>query len=519
MLYRFDEFSLDTDRVELSTHGAPVLLEPKAYDLLKLLVENNDRVIGKDEIFEKIWPGLFLSDGSISAAIKQIRRALGDDGDNQRFVKTLRGKGFRFVAAVSREKGPLAVPAAPQAVPLEASDDEFGVAPVVAVLPFALVRSEDEQKAIADAIPTELIAALSRIGGVRVIARASTFQFGSETPDFDAIHERLGANHVASGSVELIGSQLIISAELSDARSHRVLWSERYKGALRDIFELRQSMVHDVCMAVDVRIPINEAERLQWVPTENLNAWGHYHLGVRLLGRFTAKEHARACHHFEQAIALDPSFARAHASLSFIQQDSDLYSNENEQGLRQRCFDLASKAMDLDPYDPFCNLIFGRAKWAAGDFGESLALTDRSVALNPNYAFGHYNLGKLKGIACDGQAADEFAASAATLSPLDPNMASFLSARALAGFVSDDERRAILYADQSLSAINPHVFARAVAASIYAHYGHEAKARRTLQDVSTAYAGFTVKQFQKLFELRDADKNAAFQKALERVLQ
>lgn len=104
MRFAFDTFVVDTATHELLDRGAPVAIEPKVFDVLIYLIENNDRVVSKDELVEAVWEGRFISDAAISSAISAVRKALQDDGQEQRFVKTVRGRGFRFSAPVTRSK-------------------------------------------------------------------------------------------------------------------------------------------------------------------------------------------------------------------------------------------------------------------------------------------------------------------------------------------------------------------------------------------------------------------------------
>lgn len=518
MRYEIGDFILDTDRVELTSRDTVVPLEPKIYDLLNFLISNRDRVVSKDEIFDHVWPGVFVSEASISAAVKQLRKALGDDGEAQRFVRTVRGKGFRFVAEVSEQMHSKLAAIVAAAAPIELSTDGASSPPVVAVLPFKLIRSEEAHGAIAEGIPIELISALSRLRSVRVIARGSTFQFNPDSLDLDGIRSRLGAWYVLSGSVELVAKRLFLTAELTDTRTRRVIWSDTFSGPLDDIFLIRQSLVSEVCAAIELRIPLNEAEALAHVPSENLDAWGHYHIGIRHLFRFNGADNDLARHHMQRAIALDPGFARAHAGLSYAElEDYNLFYGGDRQDSWTSGQSMAERGADLDPFDPFCNLALGRAKWMSGRLDEAIGWVDRSVALNPNYAFGHYNLGKLNAIACVGNEADQFAASAMSLSPIDPHMQSMLSTRALAGYVAENEDNALLYAGLSLRAPNPHLYVRVIAAAIYAYYDRADLAQHAAQDIGQSYEGFTKDHFQTLFTLKDAQKDQALVAAISKL--
>lgn len=518
MAYEFEGFTLDPAQVELTAQDGRIPLEPKCYDLLLFLVENRDRVVTKDEIFDQVWPGVFVSEASISSTLKQLRRALGDDGSAQRFIRTVRGKGFRFVAPTVKRgaERPATVLLPDPIAPPEPIRQ--GGRPVLAVLPFSLIHSDPSQSAIAEGVPAELISALSRLRAVKVIARASTFRFDPASLDFNEIHARLGAAYALTGSVELLGPRLTVTAELTDTRSHRVVWSEVYSGSLDEIFVTRQEIVRAVCSAVEMHIPLNEAESLERVPTENLDAWGHYHLGIRHLFRFRQSGHEIARHHMEEAIARDPSFARAYSALAYAELEHyNLFFTDDPQRSLSRGTELAERATQLDPLDPFCNLVLGRANWISGDVDSARGWVDRSVALNPNYAFGHYELGKFNAITCDGVVADQHASTAMSLSPIDPHIAGMISSRSLAAFVRNDPEAALKYADLSVQATNPHLYVYVVAAAVYSAFGAKDRADHAVEKIGQSYKGFYKERFWTLFTLRDADRHAAMVRALDQI--
>jgi len=160
MVYRFGPFELDLARVELRADGEPRSVEPQVFALLALLVENRERLVSKDEIVEKVWDGRIVSDSAIASRIKSARKALGDDGKNQRFIKTVHGQGVRFVAAARVLHadvigGPQPTPASQVAAPASR--------PSIAVLPFRLIGEGSHCAAIADGLPHELISELSRL--------------------------------------------------------------------------------------------------------------------------------------------------------------------------------------------------------------------------------------------------------------------------------------------------------------------------------------------------------------------
>ncbi|MGR3290932.1 MAG: winged helix-turn-helix domain-containing protein [Paracoccaceae bacterium] len=139
MNYNFGDFKLDTQRAELWQNGTEIALEPKAYALLCLLLGNHDRLVSRDELIEKVWDGRIVSEAVISTGIKSLRRALGDDGDTQKYIKTIRGRGFRFSAPV-RLSSAIVASVRDNADPAGLVEPSVqGTKPTIAILPFKLL--------------------------------------------------------------------------------------------------------------------------------------------------------------------------------------------------------------------------------------------------------------------------------------------------------------------------------------------------------------------------------------------
>src|SRR5512139_549276 len=190
MIYRFEEFELDRSKVELRRNGEVVPVEPQVFALLLLLAENRERLVSRDEVIEKVWDGRIVSESAIDSRIKSARRALGDDGKAQRFIHTVHGQGFRFVAEVRETAAMTSAGERVEAFPL--LSHEGAARPSIAVLPFRLLGAEGPYATIADAIPDELIAELSRLRWLFIIARGSSFRFRSATPDLTDVGKVLG---------------------------------------------------------------------------------------------------------------------------------------------------------------------------------------------------------------------------------------------------------------------------------------------------------------------------------------
>ncbi len=154
MIYRFDQFELDLAKAELRLRDLPVHSEPQVYALLALLIQNRDRLVSRDEIIDKVWGGRFISESAVSSRVKSLRQSLGDDGAQQRLIKTIHGRGFRFVGNVQISKTDITFAGDPN----ETAQFAFQGQPSIAILPFAILGDPDPFVAIGHALPHELIA-------------------------------------------------------------------------------------------------------------------------------------------------------------------------------------------------------------------------------------------------------------------------------------------------------------------------------------------------------------------------
>jgi DNA-binding winged helix-turn-helix (wHTH) protein/tetratricopeptide (TPR) repeat protein len=515
MIYAFDRFEIDTSRVELRREGEPVPIEPRVFSLLCLLVENRDRVLSRDELLEKIWDGRFVSDAAISTSIHSARRALADDGAAPRFLKTVRGHGFRFVAEVRVE--------APPGAPAQAAEGRTDLPgphrsgrPTIAVLPFRLISDPGPWPAIADAIPVELISALSRLRWLSVIARGSSFRFrGVEaTP---AVEGLLGARYCLAGAVEVAGRTLSVFVDLIDAAESRVLWSERIHQPLDDLHALREALVRKVVTALELEIPLNEASPLRGKPSESLDAWGAYHLGLQHMYRFSRADNEAAAGLFRRAVTLDPHFVRAHAGLSFTSfQAAFLRYAADPAAEAALARGHAERAVELDPLDPMANFTLGRALWLEGTPDTGLPWLARATEVNPNFAQGFYARAWadiMAGRAAEGRANVDVAMR---LSPIDPLLYAMQATRAITHLQRGELDEAALWADRAARAPGSHYLVAAIAVGVHEQAGLHEKAQAWAKSVRHRRPGMTRADFFQAFPFEDPETRETLSEALRR---
>lgn len=506
MVWSFGAYRLDPVRFELTCGGEPVRVEPQVMTLLTHLIRHNGRMVTKDEIAATVWNGGIVSDASIASRIRSARQAVGDDGDRQSVIRTVHGRGFRFVAEVSEEPGiAAAAPEARHAEPAPLLNDH--ARPSIAVLPFQSLAVPPELAVLADAIPHEIIQALSRMRWLAVIARGSSFRF--RDADVDLAGTALGARYILSGAIEAQANTVAVILELTDVSRREVIWGDRLTAPLDSIEELRQRIVSRLIIALDLHVTENEARRAALIGTEHLDAWANFHLGLHQLYRFTSGSIAQARHHFDRAVALDPRLARAHGGLSFTSfLEAFLHFGPESAKAAEAARRHAERGLELDPYDPFTHFNMGRSFWLTAEPEAAVGWLKRATDLNPNYAQGFYASAFTAMLTGDAAEVYPNIDIALNLSPLDPLLYGMHGVRALMMIQAGDFAGAARWGDRAAAAPGAHYLIAMIAAVANGVGDRRSQALRWAEEARRRYAGATAAQFLAAFPIRDSKARA-----------
>jgi DNA-binding winged helix-turn-helix (wHTH) protein/TolB-like protein/Tfp pilus assembly protein PilF len=357
MKYRVAEFTVDTDRYRISAQGSAVPVEPKVFDLLVYLIRHRDRVLSREELFQAVWDGREVSDATLSNHVKSARRILGDNGELQKTILTVRSRGYQFIAPIveipedaESRAPPAAIPTAepPRATPpglrswrlpllLVGLTVLVGLAlvwrtpappavpagselPYVLVVPFDVSGGEPAAGGpFADQVTREVIRNLRKVSGLRVVPAPSAFTFkGNKTREH--VRAQLPeVRYVLDGAVSVSGDhQLRITVELEDLAKGRVVWDHAYEGRTDDtrLFAMQSQIAAAVSDSLKVAILADERRALGELPTANLKAYELYVAGRHELDLVSHESLPRAITLFNQAIALDPQFFDAYIARS-----------------------------------------------------------------------------------------------------------------------------------------------------------------------------------------------------------
>lgn len=512
MIYGFGEFELDTERVELREGGVTRAVEPQVFALLRFLIEHRDRMVTKDEIIEAVWEGRIVSDSAVTSRIKSARQIVGDDGRSQTVIRTVHGRGFAFIAEVRARSDIIVRPAIEPLITPEQPHSR----PSIAVLPFRVVGSTEPNFPIADALPYDLIVELSRLRWLFVIARGSSFRFREPDTALDDVKAQLNVQYCLTGMVELSDKAMSISVELSSTADKGIVWSERFRGPLEAVHEIRDRIVVAVINAVEVRIPFNEAQRALLKSPENLDAWSSYHLGLHHMYRFNKADNDAATALFERAINLEPGFARAHAGLSFTHFQNAFLRYTDIAEATKLAHRYASQSLERDPLDPFSHFTMGRVQWLRADLEASLPWLEQASTLNPNYAQAIYSRGWAEALLGSSSASQQNIASALALSPVDPFVYGMLGVRAMSHLVQNELPQAAEWSERAANSPGAHALIEMIAVAAHGLNGDETRAQAWAASARARAGHLGREDFLRAFPFRDTAIRTRISKTLTR---
>ncbi len=435
----FGSFSLDTRQCVLLHDGEPVKLGSRAFEILSVLASANGGVVSKDELMAKVWPGIVVEEGNLQVHISLLRKALSERNASGH-IMTVPGRGYRLIGTQSRSHG-LETGAV---FPLPDK-------PSIAVLPFANITGGSEQEYFADGMVEDIITALSRIRGLFVIARNTSFAYKGRLIDLRQVGRELGVRYVLEGSVRKAGSRIRITGQLIDATVGAYIWADRFDGELEEIFDLQDRVTTSVVASIAPRLEQAEIERAKRKPTENLDAYDYYLKGMSNAYRWTREGINDALRLFYNAIDLDPEFASAYGAAAWCYYWRMVngwradHASETEEVHR-----LSRRVVEFGNDDAvaltFGGIALGRT---AGQVQAGITMIDRALLLNSNFATAWSASGFLRTFLGDYDLAIEHTAYAMRLSPLDRLLFHMRAVTGLAHFLAGHDDLAWPLAEQA----------------------------------------------------------------------
>ena len=490
MTLSFGDYEIDVERRELRRAKAPVHIEPQVFDLLVYLVQNCDRVVSKDDLIASVWGGRIVSDSTLTSRINAARKALGDSGKDQKLIRTIARKGFRFVGAVGAQS---------DAEPAHTSDslpDEIHEysrpalplpdRPAIAVLPFVNMSGEPEQEYFSDGISEDIITALSKLRWFFVIARNSSFIYKGKAVHLKEIAEELGVGYVVEGSVRKGGDRVRITVQLNDVATGSHIWAERYDRDLSDVFALQDEITEAIVAAIEPQLYAAENFRAQRKPPDSMDAWDLVMRALSHYWRVTRQDNVVAQALLEKATAIDPSYGQALGLLAASHTFSAHMGWADMATVVPIAERAALAAIRADSEDPWAHYALGSVCLFTRRFDDSLAEFEVALRLNPNFSLAQGYYGLTLSYCGRWEEADLAPRRALRLSPRDPFSAVYYGIAAYAQFVGRNYEEAMRLSREGIRQRGDFVGAHRVLTAAAGMAGQTDIARVALQELRRA---------------------------------
>jgi DNA-binding winged helix-turn-helix (wHTH) protein/TolB-like protein/Tfp pilus assembly protein PilF len=504
-IYQFDEYLIDTVEETLRRNGEKVIINRRTFQVLRLLVERAGQIVTKQEFFDTVWADAFVQDNSLTVTMTTLRKALGDDAKQARFIENLPRKGYRFIGEVKTlgDEPPIAQVEEKSIIAPTADVEKrniiaptagvgkktifrnrnilFGISAAclmvllfvlgfnyfgfsrlrgssasalqiesVAVLPFENQNPDTEY--ISDGLTESVINNLSALSNLRVISRNSAFQYKNKPTDSMTVGRELNVNAVLTGRFSQRGDDLTINAELTDARDSRQIWGRQYFRKASDEFALRQEMARDITEALRSKLTGEERQRLERRETDSPEAFHLYLKGRYYWNKRTEADFEKAIDFFNQAIEKDPTYALAYVGLAncYVLENSGRITHDERWAMVEAA---AQKALEIDENlgEAYTVLAIndGFHKW---DRTNAEKKYRRAIELNPNYATARHWYAEF--LAIEARFDESFAEYNRAIE-LDPLSLAIKTDLGISYFYARQPDRAIEYL-QNLKKINPN---------------------------------------------------------------
>jgi adenylate cyclase len=440
-VYRFDRFALYPDRgVLLSAEGREIALRPKAFTLLRLLVENAGRLMDRDTIMRVVWSDVIITDDGITQCVRDIRRALADDA--QRILRTVRQRGYILAAEV-------VVTLVQSNVITHTLADK----PSIAVLPFRNLSADPEQEFFSDGIADDIITELSRSRALFVIARNSSFAYRGRLADVKQVARELGVRYVVEGSVRRDAGRVRINAQLIEGETGNHIWAERYDREIEHVFAVQDEITLAVISAIQPAVADAEFRRTLRRPPEDLGTWEAHQRGLWHLSRANPTDTALARGFFQRAMALDAMFAPPCAAMAMIcMQEGLSFATHSWPEALKLAAGWAHKAVEIDASDADAQAILAwTAAISGGPNQESWDGVSLALAINPNSSWANAVKGALLLFSCQPNQARDALSTALRLDPRGPISVLPLTQIAVSYYFEHDYPQAAEWARRAVS--------------------------------------------------------------------
>lgn len=433
----------------------------------------------------------------------------------ERTARSFAADGIDFgpVAAAWKELRTAPASVAAEAAGHEASEPSAQHRISVAIMPLLEARPGGIGPSdLGNALTHDVISRLARLRGLFVIARGSVFAIAPEQLGYREIGERLGVRYVVTGLLERHEAATTAVIEVVEAATAHIVWTDRFEAASLDRLTVLDEIGNGIVSAIASEIETAERNRAILRPPESLDAWEAYHRGLWHMYRFTDAENEQAAEFFRRSAQLDPTFSRAQTGLSFTHWQRAFQRWGDRDDEARRAIATAEQSLLIDEQNPAAHWSMGRALWLVGDQAEAIGSLERSVALSPNFALGHYALAFVHCQAGNPETAISASDHSRLLSPHDPLLFGILGTRAMALVRLGAFAEAAQWGVKAAARPNAHVHILAIAAHCLALAGRIEEARTHVARIHGLNPGYRLDDFLNTFRF-EAETQMRYRKA------
>jgi adenylate cyclase len=369
--FHVGEWLVEPNLNRITRTNEKVSVEPKVIEVLAYMADYPGEVLSKEQIIQAVWPDTHVSDEVLRYSITELRKAFRDDAKNPQIIQTIARRGYRLIAAVTKK----------------ASAAEYRGS--IAVLAFTDISPAKDQTYFCDGISEEIVNNLTRIKGLRVSSRTSSFAFKGKSEDIRMIGRKLGVATVLEGSVRKAANQLRISAQLINVEDGCNLWSESYDRELKDVFVIQDEIARSIAATLKIALTPRESIALSKAPTTDLEAYDYYLRGKQFFYQYKTRGVEFALKMYSRAIELDPIYVRAYAGIadccSFLFMHAGSHDPHREEADR-----MSRKALDLDSESAEAHASRGVACSLKKNFVEAETEFEQAIHLDPTLFEAYY---------------------------------------------------------------------------------------------------------------------------------
>jgi len=375
-LFEFGPFAADPRAGVLIRQGSVIPLPPKAFEVLMCLLRSGGRPLTRETLLAAVWGEAYIEDANLTQAISVLRKALGDECREPRYILTIPRRGYRFGVPILEVPGAESVP-----------DSEDPKPRSIVVLPFANISSDPDNEYFSDGLTEEIINALAPVPGLKVVARTTAFQFKGRNRDVRLIGSQVGAEAVLEGSVRRQGERVRITAQMIQARDGYHFWSRAWDRQLRDIFAVQQEIADAIVLALGATGSVLISA------VSDIEAYNLYLRGLYLTNKLAYPE---AVEVLEEAVKRDPAFAAANAALGGLHGLLGYESYVRPKEAYAIAARYTNRALELNPTLPSALLsqgwisTFYDRDWTGAERYLKRAIAGNQSVASARHAYAHF---------------------------------------------------------------------------------------------------------------------------------